>query len=242
MPLFGEEYMSDAPLEEIQERIGYQFRDRDLLQTALIHSSYANEYNNTLQHNERLEFLGDAVLELIISEALYTKYPRTREGDLTRMRARLVSEPALADMSRRLGLQDHLYLGRGEEIQGGRERDAILCDALESILGAVFLDSGFERVKQVILRLFADMWPSHIRAQPRKDAKSKLQEITQKEYQERPKYFLVDSFGPEHAKTYRVELTLPDGSTRTAEASSLKKAEQLAAEKALQNLQDPDEG
>ncbi|MEF8822728.1 MAG: ribonuclease III [Desulfohalobiaceae bacterium] len=234
--------MNDAPLEEIQERIGYQFRDKDLLQTALIHSSYANEYNNTLQHNERLEFLGDAVLELIISEALYTKYPQTREGDLTRMRARLVSEPALADMSRRLGLQDHFYLGRGEEIQGGRERDAILCDTLESILGAVFLDSGFERVKQVILRLFGDMWPSHIRAQLRKDAKSKLQEITQKEYQERPKYFLVDSFGPEHAKTYRVELTLPDGSTRTAEASSLKKAEQLAAEKALQDLQDPEEG
>lgn len=234
--------MSDASVEEIQERIGYRFRDRELLQTALIHSSYANEYNNSLEHNERLEFLGDAVLELIISEALYLKYPRTREGDLTRMRARLVSEPALADMGRRLGLQNHLYLGRGEEIQGGRERDAILCDAIESILGAVFLDSGFESVKQVILGLFADKWPSrHNRGHPRKDAKSKLQEITQKQYQERPKYYLLDSFGPEHAKTYQVEITLPDGSTRIAEASSLKKAEQLAAEKALQGMRDPEE-
>jgi len=228
--------MSDASLDDIQARIGYQFRDIGLLQTALIHSSYANEYNNDLEHNERLEFLGDAVLELIISEALYLKYPQTREGDLTRMRARLVSEPSLADMARKLELQNDLYLGRGEEIQGGRERDAILCDAIESILGAVFLDSGFESVKQVILRLFADKWPSRIRAQPRKDAKSKLQEITQKEYQERPKYYLLDSFGPEHAKTYQVEITLPNGSTQTAEASSLKKAEQLAAEKALQIL------
>jgi len=235
--------MSDAPLEDIQERIGYRFRDRDLLHTALIHSSYANEYNNSLQHNERLEFLGDAVLELIISEALYLKYPQTREGDLTRMRARLVSEPALADMARRLELQSHLYLGRGEEIQGGRERDAILCDAIESILGAVFLDSGFESVKEVILRLFEDMWPTHTtRSQPRKDAKSKLQEITQKQYQERPKYYLLDSFGPEHAKTYQVEIALPDGSTHTAEASSLKKAEQLAAEKALQEMSHPEEG
>lgn len=234
--------MSHASLEDIQARMGYRFIDPDLLQTALIHSSYANEYNNELQHNERLEFLGDAVLELIISEALYRKYPQTREGDLTRMRARLVSEPALADMARRLGLQDYLYLGRGEEIQGGRERDAILCDAIESVLGAIFLDSGFDSVKEVILRLFADIWPTRIRAQPRKDAKSRLQEITQKRHQERPRYRLVDSFGPEHAKTYQVEIALPDGSTCVAEASSLKKAEQLAAEKALRGLrQEPDE-
>ena len=234
--------MNDASLDDIQERIGYRFLDSGLLRTALIHSSYANEYNNSLEHNERLEFLGDAVLELIISEALYRKYPQTREGELTRMRARMVSEPALADMGRRLGLQNHLYLGRGEEIQGGRERDAILCDAIESILGAVFLDSGFESVKQVILGLFADKWPSrHNRLQPGKDAKSKLQEITQKQYQERPKYYLLNSYGPEHAKTYQVEITLPDGSTRVAEASSLKKAEQLAAEKVLRGIYDPQE-
>jgi ribonuclease-3 len=239
--LSGKEHMSDASLEDIQERMGYRFRDSSILQTALIHSSYANEYNNSLEHNERLEFLGDAVLELIVSEALYLKYPRTREGDLTRMRARLVSEPALAEMARRLGLQEHLYLGRGEEIQGGRERDAILCDALESILGAIFLDSGFQQAKEVILRLFSDMWPSQIRAQPRKDAKSRLQEITQKQYQERPRYVLQDSFGPEHAKTYRVELILPDGRSKTADASSLKKAEQLAAEKALQDIQDTEQ-
>lgn len=224
--------------KSIQDLLGYHFRDPQLLQTALIHSSYANEHDGSIQHNERLEFLGDAVLELIISEALYTGYPQTREGELTRMRARLVSESSLAEMARRLGLQEHLYLGRGEEHQGGRERNSVLCDALESIFGAVFLDSGFQEAKRVILRLFSGAWPKRIRSGPRKDAKSRLQEITQKHYQDRPKYHLRESFGPEHAKSYQVELTLPDGRTSTAIASSVKKAEQLAAEKALQAFPD----
>ncbi|MFP4214232.1 MAG: ribonuclease III [Desulfohalobiaceae bacterium] len=225
-------------LHKLQMDIGHEFQEQGLLLQALTHSSYANETDSQAKNNERLEFLGDAVLELCISAELYQRFPQAREGDLTRIRSRLVSEPTLAELARGLGLQEHLFLGRGEESQGGRERDAVLCDALESVFGAVFLDSGYHSAQGVILGLFQDLWPSSPELPDKKDYKSSLQELTQKLFKARPVYTLQDSFGPEHAKTYQVELALPDGRTFTARESSLKKAEQAAARQALQELQE----
>ena len=223
-------------LEAVQQKLGYRFNRPVLLKTALTHSSFANESDLDAEHNERLEFLGDAVLELCISEELYHRYPEAREGDLTNLRAKLVSEPALADIARDLNLQKFIFLGKGEEAQGGRERDAVLSDALESLFAAVFLDGGFQQSKKVILAMYKELWPESIQGRRKKDFKSKLQETTQQLFKDRPRYSLIDSYGPEHAKTYHVRLTLPDGRTIEASASSLKKAEQNAAQEALHSL------
>ena len=226
----------DVQLAAFEQKIGYHFKDRALLLQALTHSSYANEIDQTLENNERLEFLGDAVLELCVSQELYHRFPDVREGVLTCFRAQLVSEAALADSARNLGIQPYLLLGKGEENQGGRERNSILCDVLESLFGAIFLDGGFQQVNALIMRLLAPKWPKSSTFQKNKDFKSNLQEITQKHFADRPRYSLRDSFGPEHAKIYSVQLRLPNGERYQAEAGSVKKAEQLAAQKALLDL------
>lgn len=228
--------MSCSAMKELEKIIGYTFSDPGLIEQAMTHSSYANEYDTSLPHNERLEFLGDAVLELSVSETLYARFPQAREGILTNMRSKLVSEPALARLARRLHLGEFLFLGKGEERQGGRDRDAVLCDAIESLFGAVFLDSNYSTARRVIVNLFEPLWPSSLPRERKKDFKSRLQELTQKRYQARPTYALIGSQGPEHAKMYTVELTLPDGCTCRATSTSMKKAEQCAAEQALQDL------
>jgi ribonuclease-3 len=217
----------------VQERIGFRFDSPELLLQALTHSSFANENDTLMENNERLEFLGDAVLELCVSEELFSRFPEAREGQLTGLRAKLVSEPTLAELARRLKLPDCLLLGKGEEHQGGRDRDAVLCDCLESIIGAAFLDQGFAEARQLVLRLFSDLWPRQAVKPRSRDFKSRLQEMTQKQFKERPVYRLMGSSGPEHAKTYTVELTLPDDTVFSAAASSVKKAEQMAAKQAL---------
>lgn len=228
--------MSDQYLDELQNILGYHFNSLHILKKALTHSSYANEIDPSLKNNERLEFLGDAVLELCISEELFSRYPKAREGGLTNVRSHLVNEQSLANLARELGLQDYLLLGKGEESQGGRERNAILCDAMESIFGAVFLDGGYAQAKNLVNRLFQTLWPTKISPSIKKDFKSHLQEITQSQFKERPRYSLQKSFGPEHAKTYTVELRLPNGEIFEAEASSVKKAEQQAAKEAINTL------
>lgn len=233
--------MPPLDFSKLQEKIGYTFTDQALLHQALTHSSYANEFDTSLAHNERLEFLGDAVLELSVSETLYSRFPQVREGILTNMRSKLVSEPTLARLARRLQLGQCLFLGKGEERQGGRDRDAVLCDALESLFGAIFLDSGYSTVREVIVELFRPLWPAHLPQERKKDFKSRLQELTQKKFQARPTYSLIDSQGPEHAKIYTVELTLPNGSICLASSTSMKKAEQCAAEQALKELSKSDE-
>lgn len=230
----------EQTLDYIQGVFDYRFLDTQLLIQALTHSSYANEIDKSLSHNERLEFLGDAVLELCISKQLFKRYPDSREGKLTNLRAKLVSEPTLAQLARGIELQEHLLLGKGEESQGGRDRDAILADALESILGAIFLDGGFEKTQEVILHLYGQLWPDKSEVQPRKDYKSKLQEITQKLYKDRPIYSLIESLGPEHDKTYHIRVDIPDGSSFRARESSIKKAEQMAAKAAISEI-DPGE-
>lgn len=229
--------MEKNKITTVENKLGYTFNQPNLLVKALTHSSYANEVNQNVEHNERLEFLGDAVLELSVSEELFRRYPQAREGGLTNLRAKLVSEPSLAKLAKKLELQDYIFLGKGEENQGGRERSAILCDCLESILGAVFLDGGYDQAKDLIINLLKDLFPKRIKNTKRKDYKSWLQEITQKRFKDRPIYKLEDSFGPEHSKIYLVQLSLPDGSTYQAQATSVKKAEQLAAKEAIQEIE-----
>jgi ribonuclease III len=221
----------ETEIDTLQDHIHYKFGQVKLLVQALTHSSYANERTG-LEHNERLEFLGDAVLDLYVSLELYASFPDANEGQLTRLRARLVSEPTLAGIARRIGLNGYLLLGKGEEAQGGRERDALLADGLEALIAAVYLDSGFDAGRELIRRLFASIWPMEVEIPVHKDWKTRLQELTQKLFQDRPVYTLIESAGPEHAKTYRVRVEVR-GQAVTAEASSMKKAEQLAARKAL---------
>lgn len=212
--------------------LGYTFVRPETLHTALTHSSFANEYGLP-QHNERAEFLGDAVLELCVSFALYTRFPQAREGDLTRLRSSLIRGPFLAKIAREIGIVLYLKLGKGEDDQGGRQREALLADAVEAVLGAVFEDGGFAAANSVVERLFAPHWPTCLEHVLHKDYKTLLQEATQRAHKERPIYMLAGDRGPEHAKTFEVRLFLPDGRSFSATGPSVKRAEQEAARLAL---------
>ncbi|MDR3073387.1 MAG: ribonuclease III [Deltaproteobacteria bacterium] len=222
--------------QRVEKNIGYVFTDASLLVRALTHSSYANEQGGDAEHNERLEFLGDAVLELCVSSELFARFPAMREGELTRMRAKIVSQPFLAELACEYAVQAALLLGRGEESQGGRERPSLLSDAFEALLGAVYLDGGFAAACAVVRTIFDGKWPVQRQSGLAKDSKSLLQEVTQQRYKERPVYALVGSSGPEHAKVFTVRVTLPDGLKFTCDGPSLKRAEQLVACLALEHL------
>ncbi len=218
--------------DELQQCIHHRFDQVKLLETALTHSSYANEQEGD-GDNERLEFLGDAVLELCISEEGYKRFPCAPEGQLTRIRSQLVKEASLAELARVLELHRYIRLGKGEELQGGRDRDALLADAFEAILGAVFLDGGFEAAKQVVLTIFETKWPERAMLPETKDYKSRLQEVAQERFKDRPVYVLSGTSGPEHEKIFEVEATLPTGEIFEGKDSSVKRAEQRAAQQAL---------
>ncbi|WP_300787562.1 ribonuclease III [uncultured Desulfovibrio sp.] len=224
----------------LERALGYRFANRSLLALALTHSSWANEGGSLRQHNERLEFLGDAVLELAVSKELFERFTRLREGELTRLRSQLVSTPSLARLARSLDLGRALFMGRGEERQGGRDRDAVLSDAFEAVLAAVYEDGGFAAAHACVRKLFSPLWPKREDASPRhKDFKTLLQEIMQQRYRDRPLYRLLASHGPEHAKVFEVVVSLPDGREYAACGTSCKKAEQEAARLALEAEQAP---
>ncbi len=224
-----------AALIRLEEKLGYVFNDTAPLETALTHSSWANEHG--VAHNERLEFLGDAVLELVISRQIYLRFPGHREGAMTKMRSSLVSEEHLAMLAEKLRLGSALRMGRGEEYQGGRTRPALLADAMEAVFGAVFLDGGFAAAEQVILLLFGGSWSSLPGQDGRKDYKTRLQEVTQALLHSLPAYIPLESRGPEHARIFTVSLELSDGKKFLASGSSLKRAEQNAARMALDELE-----
>ena len=221
--------------QALQKAMGYAFNNISLLERALTHSSYINEHGDAAEHNERLEFLGDAALELCISSELYARFPDSREGELTRMRASLVSQPALAALALDHKIDKYLRLGKGEESQGGRTRAALLCDAFEAVLGAAFLDGGFPAIRQVVHTLFSGKWPQK-EIERVKDCKSLLQELTQRRFKDRPVYALTGSSGPEHAKTFSVQVALPNGLAFMSSGPSVKRAEQLVAGQALEFL------
>ncbi len=218
-------------LELLEEKIGYRFQDKRLLEQALCHSSYANERHwNRLKNNERLEFLGDAVLELATSEFLYLTYPKMPEGEATKTRASIVCEQTLALCARELGLGKWLRLGRGEELTGGRERDSITSDALEALLGAIYLDGGFANAKEFVRRyILNDIEHKKLFF----DSKTILQELVQGESEETLHYELIEEKGPDHNKCFMVQACLGDAVIGTGSGRTKKAAEQAAAYQAL---------
>ena len=224
--------MSENKLEELQMRIGYHFRDLKLLRQALSHSSYANEHRQEhAKDNERLEFLGDAVLEVASSEFLFLEYPRMPEGDMTKLRASLVCEPTLARCAREISLPEYLLLGKGEEHTGGRQRDSIVSDAMEAVIGAIYLDGGFANAKDFVRKyILTDIEHKKLFY----DSKTILQEIVQRDYKEEDvSYKLTGEEGPDHAKRFLVEVQI-GGKTEGCGAGSTKKAaEQEAAYQAI---------
>ena len=214
-------------MSEIEEKIGYTFRDPQLLQTALTHTSFANENKQHIRHNERLEFLGDSVLSVVVSEYLFCHNRQLPEGQLTRIRASLVCESTLFRFATQLGLGDAIRLGRGEEKNGGRTRPAILADAFEAVIAAIYLDGGLEQARQFIL--------PYVKAahDTEHDYKTQLQEVVQQNPEERVRYEVVDQSGPDHAKHFVVEVHLNSNCIGRGEGHSKKAAEQMAAKEAL---------
>lgn len=222
-------------INDLEKALGYQFHNITLLQNALTHSSYANErWRDSLASNERLEFLGDSILGMVTAEHLYRTYTSRPEGELTRIRADLVCEASLAKVANRLHLGEYLLLGHGEEQGGGRERDSILADAMESVLAATYLDGGFAAAANMIERLIlSDIPVEH----PRNvDYKTKLQELVQQQKNQVLHYQLTGESGPDHAKVFSVEVLLNGNVVGVGTGSSKKRAEQESARQAIMKL------
>ncbi len=218
----------------LEKAIDYKFKDDTLLIQALTHSSYINENNLDKNHNERLEFLGDAVLELQISKYLYQKFPNEREGILTNLRSGLVNEKSLAKIAKNINLGTFLNLGKGEEKQGGRTRSALLADALEALIGAVFLDGGYRSSQKLISTLFDTKHKEPEIKTQQKSFKTLLQEYTQANFHFTPEYKLISETGPEHSKKFTVSYDDKRGLKIEASGNSHKKAEHEAAKLALE--------
>jgi ribonuclease-3 len=214
--------------------LGYTFNHQELLDESLRHSSYVNELgDNDFKDNERLEFLGDAVLDLAISHILMDFFEEAHEGDLSKFRAAVVNEKSLCQVAENLGLAEYLLLGKGEELTHGREKPSILANAMEALLGAIYLDGGFEKTKEIIYRLFESHLSKLDEKSVSSDYKTLLQEYTQEKFKNRPDYLLVEESGPAHNKIFRVALRL-DGKTIAEGAGASKKAaEQNAAKEAF---------
>ncbi len=222
-------------LSLLEERIGYTFKNTELLRQALTHSSYANERRiNKTGNYERLEFLGDAVLELVSSEFLYREHSQLSEGNLTKLRASMVCEPALAFCARDIRLEEFILLGKGEESTGGRKRDSITSDVMEAVIGAIYLDGGMTPAKAYIDRfILSDLENKRLFY----DSKSNLQEVVQGKLKKDVEYELLDVQGPEHNQTFCVQVRIGEDVLGTGEGHTKKAAEQQAAYKALLLLQ-----
>ena len=222
-------------IKDLEAAIGYKFKNIALLQNALAHSSYANErWHNSLMSNERLEFLGDSILGMCVAEYLYCTFPDRPEGELTRMRADMVCEQTLANVAGRIGLGEHLLLGKGEEQGGGRTRNSILADAVESVIAATFLDGGMGAAKQFIQKYILVEVP--VKKLHNVDYKTSLQELVQQKKNQVLSYALVGESGPDHDKHFEVEVSLNGKVVGSGSGSSKKRAEQSAAASAIEKL------
>ena len=222
-------------IKDLEVVLGYRFQNIQLLQNALTHSSYANErWHNSLLSNERLEFLGDSVLGMLVAEYLYHNFPNRPEGELTRMRADMVCEQTLAAAADRIGLGSHLLLGHGEEQGGGRKRNSILADAMESVIAACFLDGGMEAALKVVQQFILVEVP--VTKLHNADYKTKLQELVQQKKNQVLSYKLVGQSGPDHDKKFDVEVSLNGNVVGFGSGSSKKRAEQMAAKCAIEKL------
>ena len=222
-------------IKDLETAIGYRFKNITLLQNALAHSSYANErWHDSLKSNERLEFLGDSILGMVVAEHLYRNYPDRPEGELTRMRADMVCENALAAIACRVSLGEHLLLGHGEEQTGGRTRNSILADAVESVIAACFLDGGMEAARGFIDRFVLTDVP--VRKLRNADYKTALQELVQQKKNQVLTYKLTGESGPDHDKHFEVAVLLNGETVGNGCGSSKKRAEQDAARAAMEHL------
>jgi ribonuclease-3 len=222
-------------IKDLEAAIGYRFQNITLLQNALTHSSYANErWHNSLLSNERLEFLGDSILGMVVAEHLYKQFPDRPEGELTKMRADMVCETSLAAIAEKIGLGQHLLLGHGEDRLGGRSRASILADAVESVIAASFLDGGMAAAEGFIRRFVLTNVP--VKRMQNTDYKTALQELVQQKKNQVLSYTLVGESGPDHDKEFRVEVSLNGTVVGKGVGSSKKRAEQDAARDALEAL------
>jgi ribonuclease-3 len=222
----------------LQDELGVRFRDPSILEQALVHSSYVNENPACATgHNERLEFLGDAVLDFFVADKLYRDFPRLSEGEMTRLRAALVRRETLARVSRAIGLGGFLYMGRGEEATGGRHKAANLAGALEAVIAAVYLDQGPAAAEQVVGRLLGEEWETAVSQGFGIDYKSRLQEVSQSRFQQAPQYNLVGERGPDHDKVFTVQVTIGSDVMGSGSGRSKKLAETEAARAALDKIE-----
>jgi len=228
-------------LKKFEKILGYSFKSRDHLKRALTHKSYANEQRlPATDHNERYEYLGDAVLELSISHLLMELFPEHAEGELSKLRAAAVNESRLASVARDLGLGEYLYLGKGEDMTGGRDKPSLLSDAYEAVLGAVFLDRGFKKALGVVKKHFDEVLASADQGGFVKDFKTKLQEEAQGRFRSMPRYRLMKESGPDHRKIFEVHLFINDQLMGVGKGCSKKAAEQEAARLALIKMRGED--
>ena len=219
-------------MKEFEKKLGYTFKNPNLLLNALTHSSYANETRNGTTSNERLEFLGDSVLSVIVSDYIFKEFSNTPEGELTKLRASLVCEKSLCGFSRELDMGKYLRLGKGEDKGGGRERDSILADAFEAVLASIYLDGGMEEARKHVMRFILPEL-EQTDDEVFKDYKTALQEIIQRNPEESVSYILTGESGPDHDKVFEVSVLLNSNVIGEGKGKSKKRAEQMAAKQAL---------
>ncbi|MCK8498182.1 ribonuclease III [Myxococcus fulvus] len=224
-------------VEALEKRLGFVFSRREVALEALTHKTYVNETRDKdLKDNQRLEFLGDSVVNLAVSHRLMDRFPGMPEGDLTKLRARIVNEDGLARVARSVPLGDLLLLGRGETLSGGREKNSVLADALEAVFGAIYLCAGLETAAQLVDKCFAELLDEVSSGQGRLDYKTLLQELAHEKLKVSPRYRVVSEAGPEHSKVFEVEVSLGDAPFARASGRSKKEAEQCAAQVTLERL------
>ncbi len=219
-------------MEDLQQLIGYRFKNEDLLYEALSHSSFANESRKTRRSNERLEFLGDSVLSIVVSDHIFKHFTHIPEGELTKLRASLVCESSLFEFSKKIKLGEHIFLGKGEEMTGGRERPSIVSDAFEALIAAIYLDGGMEAARKYVLGFIPeDITPAG--AKTFHDFKTLLQEVIQRNPEEKAEYYLKSESGPDHDKRFVIQVLLNGCVIGEGSGRSKKAAEQAAACEAL---------
>ncbi|SES66775.1 RNAse III [Natronincola peptidivorans] len=225
---------TDDQIMILQKILNYNFTNSKILREALTHSSFANESKNKkIKYNERLEFLGDAVLSLVVSEYIFSKYNHLPEGELTKVRANVVCEPSLAAKAREIKLGEFLFLGKGEAFTGGRQRESILADAFEAIIGAIYIDGGIECAKEFILHYLLESIELASKGILFRDYKTLLQELLQSKTSKKITYHVVKEYGPDHNKKFDVEVLIGDKVIGRGSGKSKKEAEQRAAEEAI---------
>lgn len=223
-------------LENLTRLLGIKFKDLKILEQSFYHRSYLNEFKGNLISNERLEFLGDSILSLVVSTNLFKLRPSDAEGDLTNLRAYIVKTKSLAQAADKLNLGKYLKLSKGEEMGGGRENPQLLANTYEALLGAIYLDQGLEVVKGVIEKTLLSLFERELKSGPPKDAKSNLQELVQEKFKESPHYRILKTHGPDHAKEFVVAVYINGKEMGKGVGSSKQDAEELSAQEALENL------